>query len=427
MNIPADHTSRRTFLAASAAFAGALAAGAGLAASARADTNRWIAPSRAKKKILILGGTGFLGPHVVDAAQARGHTVTLFNRGKTEKRKGGMFPEIEKLQGDRDPKVGEGLKALEGKKWDAVVDTSGYVPRIVKASAELLAPNVNQYVFISTLSVYAKNDKAGLNESDPVGTMEDPTNEEVNKYYGQLKALCEQAAEAAFPGRTLNIRPGYIVGPGDSTDRFTYWPMRAKRGGEILAPGTPNDPLQVIDARDLAEWIVLCIENGTMGVFNACGPVGGMKWGDCLAACQKAAKTPSTLTWVPAEFLEQHGAGPGRLPIWIPPVGEYTGFHQRDISKAVKAGLKSRPIEQICADIIAWYPTEIERRVRATKDIMDEAEKAGKAPPKMADPRTPRAGISPEKEAEILAAWHARGKEAPAAKPDAKPAEKPNT
>ena len=187
--------------------------------------------------LLILGGTVFLGRHLVEAALARGHAVTLFNRGQHNP---DLFPEVERLRGDRD---GD-LQALEGRRWDAVVDTCGYVPRVVRASAEMLAPNVDHYTFISSISVYADTSKPGIDEQAPVGTLDDPTTEEVTgESYGPLKALCEQAAEAAMPGRVLNIRPGLIVGPHDPTDRFTYWVRRVAEGGEVLAPGNPHAPV----------------------------------------------------------------------------------------------------------------------------------------------------------------------------------------
>lgn len=273
-------SSRRGFLqtsalATGALFAGGLAAGLPMAAGASLRATQ---PAPGKKlRILILGGTGFIGPWMAEFAVARGHHVTLFNRGQREKYLG-TTDGTKTLYGNRDPnlysqtKVVEGkevdddtspkgLSELAGKKWDAVIDNSGFVPRIVKASAELLAPNVGQYLFISTLSVYADNSKPGLDESDTLSTIDDPTNEAVGKNYGALKALCEQAAETAMPGRVTNIRPGYIVGPRDATDRLTYWPVRASRGGEVLVPGNPADAVQFIDVRDLADFTIRCVEN----------------------------------------------------------------------------------------------------------------------------------------------------------------------
>ncbi|HWR52002.1 MAG TPA: NAD-dependent epimerase/dehydratase family protein, partial [Bryobacteraceae bacterium] len=223
----------------------------------------------AKKRILILGGTGFLGPATVEAAQKRGHELTLFNRGKTRP---GLFPNIEKLQGDRDPNKGDGIKALAGRKWDVVIDNSAYYPRHVAASARLLAPNVKQYILISTLSVYKNNSIEGQDENAELATQPDPTLESMGKnyeFYGSLKALCEKAAEEAMPGRATIVRPGYIVGPDDPSGRFTYWPVRFDRGGEVLVPGSPSDPLQIIDVRDLGNWLITLAGNGTFGTFNA--------------------------------------------------------------------------------------------------------------------------------------------------------------
>src|SRR5262245_23160837 len=212
--------------------------------------------SRRMKRLLVLGGTKFLGPAIVDAARRRGWTITLFNRGKTEPTR---FPEIETLLGDRDGHLG----ALEGRAWDAVVDPSGFLPRIVRASATLLAPRAGQYVFISSLSVYAENSMPGMDETAPVARLEDETVEKIEPdTYGALKALCEQEVEKAFRGRATIVRPGLIVGPYDVSDRFTYWPVRVERGGEVLAPGSPADPVQFIDVRDLGEWIVKTIEEG---------------------------------------------------------------------------------------------------------------------------------------------------------------------
>jgi 2'-hydroxyisoflavone reductase len=400
--------------------------------------NRWIAPSREEERrkagaslsILILGGTGFLGPAVIDAAQARGHKVTIFNRGRREKYVG-TRDNIEKLYGNRDPEKHadeeknegpKGLEELKGKKFDAVVDTSGYVPRIVKASAELLAPNVGQYLFISTLSVYAKNDAKNADESDAVGVMTDPTVEEMGssfENYGPLKALCEQAAEAAMPGKVSNIRPGFIVGPGDTTDRFTYWPVRVSRGGEVLVPGTAEDAVQIIDVRDLAEFAVHCLETKAVGVMNACGPKDAMTNGQVLSACVSAsagvrkekAVTDPTLTYVPYEWLGANGIPPGALPILLPPDGETAGFHTRSNAKAVKAGLKFRTIEDTCGALIAWWPKAVELRAKVLKQQTEDNAKAGKPAPRMpAEPDALRAGIPSAAEGEILTKWKEREK-----------------
>jgi len=334
----------------------------------------------APKRILILGGTGFLGPAIVEAAEKRGHTLTLFNRGKTRP---GLFPHIEKRQGDRDPNKGEGIKSLETGEWDAVIDDSGYYPRMVGASARLLAPRVGQYIFISSVSAYKEPSPIGGDETAPLAVLADPLVEEMGKSfenYGGLKAACEAAAEAALPGRTTVVRPGFIVGPDDPTGRFTYWPARFDKGGEIAVPGAPTDPLQLIDVRDLAEWLVLMVENRTIGQFNGLGPDKPMTWGRVIAACQKATATPSTLTWIPGEFVaKQEGID---FPIWAPYVGETKGFHTWKNDRAVKAGLRFRPVEQTVADTLAWYQGQLKEEKGRT-----------------------RMAFTPEQEAEILNRW----------------------
>ncbi|NMO15817.1 SDR family oxidoreductase [Pyxidicoccus fallax] len=390
-------TSRRQLLQYSLAAASMLAVGVDAQAQSKSGAKSPVKKAKTPKKILILGGTGFLGPAIVAAAQARGHTLTLFNRGKTRPE---LFPNVEKLQGDRDPKKDEGLKALEGRKWDAVIDTSGYYPRMVKASAELLAPNVGQYVFISSISAYAKNDIVGQDESGATATLADPNVEEMGKNfenYGGLKRACEEAAEKAFPGRTANVRPGYIVGPEDRSDRFTWFPVRYERGGEMLAPGSPADPLQIIDVRDLAEWLVHVVENNITGVYNALGPEKPWSMGELFAACKKITGKDTKLTWVPSEFLVKQGEdGDGEIPIWAPPLGKYTGMHRYSNAKAVKAGLKFRSPATTTADTLAWFKSLPQER----RDKM-------------------RAGLKPEREQELLKLWaeaqKGQGAAAPAA------------
>ena len=370
------------------------------------------------RSILILGGTGFLGPATIDAAIARGHKVTIFNRGRTEKYRPIKHADIEHLYGNRDPDKHaqeddttspKGLEQLEGKKFDVVIDNSGYYPRIVKASAEWAAKSAGMYIFISSISAYAGSATPNSDETAPVGTMEDPTIENMGpsfEYYGPLKALCEKASEAAMPGKAAIVRPGYIVGPGDPTDRFTYWPVRANQGGEMIAPGTPDDPIQVIDVRDLAEFLITLAENNTAGVFNAVGPETPARWGDVLNACVAAAASKPTLTWIDSEFLQANGLPGGSLPIWIPPVGEYAGFHTWSNARAKAAGLKFRSMETIVKDTLAWWPTEVERRTKATASIIEEAKTAGKDAPTLPDPSKLKVGISPEQEQKLLALWH---------------------
>jgi 2'-hydroxyisoflavone reductase len=333
-----------------------------------------------RKSILVLGGTGFLGPHVVTAALARGHTVTLFNRGKTH---ADRFPEVEKLHGDRDGH----LEALASRTWDAVVDPSGYVPRIVKASAALLAPRVGHYVFISTISVYARHDVVNPDESAPVATLADPTSEDVKAHYGALKALCEQAAEAAMPGRVASIRPGLIIGPGDPSGRFTHWPTRLAGGGEVLAPGDGATPVQYIDGRDLGAWIVRVIEDRTVGTMNALGPRTPVTMKSVLDDCNRALGNKARLTWVDAAFLEQHGVEGWRdMPMWIDNHGDFAGFGTLQNTRAVRAGLAFRPIGDTARDTLAWL------------DTLPEDERA----------RARSSGIKRDKEAAVLAAWKAR-------------------
>jgi 2'-hydroxyisoflavone reductase len=412
---------------------GLAAAALGLASSAcsssKAGPSAPVAPKVAPKRILILGGTGFLGPKTVEAAQARGHHVTVFNRGKREKLQPLGF-EVEHLYGNRDPKLPandekgpdgqlvepngspKGLEQLEGKSWDVVIDNSGYYPRMVAASAQLLAKaGVKQYIFLSSISVYDVNPAAGGDETTAIAKLADPTVETMGdefQNYGGLKALCEQAAEAAFPGRAAIVRPGYIVGPGDPTDRFTYWPVRVARGGQVLAPGSPEDPLQWIDVRDLAEWLVTLVEQGTAGTFNAIGPSEPGRWGDVLASCVAGSGGKATLEWVPASWLKEHEmGGEDAFPIWVPPVDKFAGFHRWKNERAEAAGLTFRPMDETVKGILDWYPGEIERRVRVTKELEAAAKAKGTPPPK-GDPSALRAGPPAEREQALLAKWNAR-------------------
>ncbi len=333
-------------------------------------------PSGAPSRILILGGTGFLGPALVDAARARGDVVTLFNRGKTNP---GKFTDVEQLRGDRNGK----LEALAGRKWDVVIDTSGYVPRIVRMSAELLAPSVERYVFVSSISAYDEAIPPGSDENARTAQLSDPATEDVRANYGALKAACERAAETAMPGRVLVVRPGLIVGPGDPTDRFTYWPVRLAEGGEVLAPGTGDDPIQVVDVRDLGGWMVAMAGRRATGIFNSVGPASRTSMREMLAACQPASGAPAPLTWVPASFLEKEKVEPwGDMPVWIPAGGPESGMSQVSIARAVAAGLRFRPLAETARDTLAWWNgLPAERRSR------------------------PRAGLSREREKQVLQAW----------------------
>jgi 2'-hydroxyisoflavone reductase len=300
-------------------------------------------------KILILGGTKFLGRHLVEAALSHGHEVTLFNRGKTNPT---LFPNVETITGDRE----HDIEKLSGREWDAVIDVAGYVPRIVRISAQALEKAVKRYVFISSISVYAGFEKAGINESDPVGKLEDESVEEVTgETYGPLKALCEKTVEEIYGDRALIIRPGLIVGSYDATDRFTYWPMRVKRGGDMIAPDRPDAPIQVIDVRDLSDFIIDLVEQNASGIYNATGPDSPLTMGELLDACKRVSGSVSTVHWASVEFLKEHEVQPwSDMPVWIPDTGEDAGFSRVDVSKAIDAGLKFRPLEDTIRDTIAW-------------------------------------------------------------------------
>lgn len=322
-------------------------------------------------RLLILGGTRFLGRHLVEAAQERGHDVTLFNRGRSNP---GLFPGAVELHGDRDG----ALEALHGQRWDAVIDTSGYAPRIVRQSAELLAPATNHYTFISTISVYGELKAKGIDESWPVATIEDETTEEITgETYGALKALCEQVVLEQYPQNGLVIRPGLIAGPHDPTDRFTYWPVRVARGGEVLAPAPPEYGTQFIDVRDLADWTLMMVERRATGIYNATGPDEPVPFGLLLDRCRNVAGNNATFTWVSPEFLLEHGVRPwSELPLWIP---DETG--SVDISRAVESGLRFRPLAATIADTLSWA----EQRPRDYSW---------------------RAGLDAGKEARLLETWH---------------------
>jgi 2'-hydroxyisoflavone reductase len=387
MKKPPDRPSRRDVLRYAAAGAALAACGPGQSATSPRPAPRRTATKEkpdGKLDILILGGTGFLGPAIVEAATPRGHTLTLFNRGKTHAE---LFPELEKLHGDRDGK----LDALKGRTWDAVVDTSGYVPRIVKMSAELLAPACQHYVFISTISVYAGFEKPNADENAALATMPDPTSEDVPQFYGALKALCEKTAEAAMPGKVANIRPGLIGGPRDPTGRFTYWPVRMARGGEILAPGSGADPVQLIDVRDLAEWIVEVVEQKTVGTYNALGPVERLEMAAMLkGVAEGVGAADPKLTWVPAEFLDQEKVAPWQdMPVWIPATGDMAGSGTLSNARAVAKGLRFRPVPETAKATLDWVNgLDAETRTQVTS----------------------RAGLKPEREAEVLTAWRDRDK-----------------
>lgn len=324
--------------------------------------------------ILILGGTIFLGRHLTEAALGRGHKVTLFNRGKSNP---GLFSDVETLIGDRK----EEMSALEGREWDAVIDTCGYVPGVVRRSAELLKDAVGHYTFHSSISVYADFQPAGIDEDYPLGTLEDESTEEVTgETYGPLKALCEAAVERAMPGRALNIRPGLIVGPNDPSDRFTYWPVRVAQGGEVLAPDQPEAAVQLIDVRDLAAWNILMIEQNKTGVYNATGPDRVLTMGEMLDACKEVSGSDAHFTWLDAAFIAEYGLAPwSELPLWVPE-SEGAGFSAVSSARAIEDGLTYRSLEETIQDTLDWHKT------RPTD-------------------REFRAGLKPEREEEALKAW----------------------
>ncbi|HLO29471.1 MAG TPA: NAD-dependent epimerase/dehydratase family protein [Anaerolineales bacterium] len=304
-------------------------------------------------RILIIGGTRFLGRHLVESALAHRHDVTLFNRGKTNP---GLFPQVEMIIGDRE----KDLDKLSGRIWEAVIDTSGYLPRLVRLSAESLKGSVSHYVFISTISVYKDFKKIGIDESYPVGEIEDETTEEITGgAYGPLKALCEKAVEDTYGiERTLIIRPGLIVGPHDPTDRFTYWPVRVARGGEVLAPQKSEATIQIIDVRDLSDFIIKLIEENAYGTYNAAGPDYELTLGRLLEVSKQVSGSSANFNWASVEFLNQNKIEAwSDMPAWVPDDEEGVGASRLDISKAIRAGLKFRPLEETVRDTLEWAKT----------------------------------------------------------------------
>ena len=319
-------------------------------------------------KLLLLGGPRFLGRAIADAALERGHELTFFNRGTTNP---DLYPGVERIIGDR---AGD-LTALGGRTWDAVIDTSGYLPNDVRASAEALA-GCGLYCFVSSISVYA--DFARPNDEDSqVAELGDlPADEVTNESYGALKALCEEAAREVFRERALVVRPGLIVGPHDPTGRFTYWPHRVARGGEVVAPAPPDRRTQVIDVRDLGEWIVELCERGSPGTFNATHP--GLMWSELLDSCRAVSGSDADVTWVPDEFLLEHEVGQWmELPLWLADP-EMAAADDVSVRRALDAGLTFRPLDE------------------TVRGALEQAR------------TTDAAGLAPEREAELLAAWHGR-------------------
>ncbi len=356
--------SRRRFLRATTLALGGVGLGACRADEASAPT-----PLR----ILILGGTGFVGPHQVRTAVGRGHEVTLFNRGVTNP---DLFPDLETLIGDRD---GD-LAALRGRAWDVVIDNSANIPRRVRRSAEALRGSVGTYLFVSSTGVYIPYLTTDIREDGPVDTIDDPETEVVNgRTFGALKALAEDEARAAFPDAHLVLRPTYIIGPGDPTDRYTYWPARLARGGDVLAPGTPDDPMQHVDVRDLAAFMIAALENNLAGTYNVVGPREPLTMGALLERTRAAVGSDATLTWVDAAFLRERGLS--ALTYWTEPAGDFLGMMRVNGDKAFDAGFAMRPLEQTARATLEWFNAQ-------------DAER-----------RELRSGLSPEREAELLAAF----------------------
>jgi len=337
-------------------------------------------------KLLILGGTLFLGRHAVEAAQARGHEVTLFNRGRTNPE---LFPEVERLRGDREG----GLAALAGRRWDAVLDPSGYLPNVVRASCTLLREAVGHYTFISSINVYADPTRPGLVESDALAVLKpgDPSGEVTGETYGPLKVLCEREVEAAFGSRCATVRAGLIYGPHDRTERTGYWPLRVAEGGDVLAPGRPGRPVQLIDVRDLAAWLVELAERGVSGAFNATGPDDTLTMERFLETCREVTRSDARLVWMDETFLLEQKAGPfSELPLWVPE--HFHAVETVNCTRARAAGLRCRPLAETVGAALEWARSLPPR---------ERGAKSGRAltiPPAM----------TREREAELLRAWHAR-------------------
>jgi 2'-hydroxyisoflavone reductase len=321
--------------------------------------------------ILLIGGTRFVGRHLVEAALERGHGLTLFHRGRTNP---GLFPQVETILGDRETD----LDKLAGRRWDTVIDTCGYFPRQVRLSAQALKDSVAQYVFISTVSVYADYDAIRIDEDYALATMEDETVEEITETsYGPLKVLCEQVVQEVYPAGALILRPGLIAGPYDHTDRFTYWPVRVVRGGDVLAPVGPDEPTQYIHARDLADFAIKCIEEKSTGVFNVVGPEQPCPFGELLETCKQVSGSDANFIWASEEFIDEQDIAPWtELPLWVPET-EGRGFSRVSNARARAARLEFKPIREIVRETLEWVGTR-----PAGYEL--------------------RAGLKPEREAELL-------------------------
>ena len=378
---------RRTFLKSTAVLSGALGVG-GLPSVARGMTVDGIdaralqpkrEPAQKSLKILILGGTGFIGPYQVQYALDRGHQVTLFNRGKTNST---LFPKVPRLIGDRN--LPDGHKALEKGNWDVVIDNPTANPKWVRDAGIALKGRTKHYVFVSTISVFSDNSKP-VDENGPLNIPSDIDAAFDAAKYGSNKVRCEMEAKTQFGDAVTVVRPGLIVGPGDLSDRFSYWPVRIDKGGEILAPGAPTDPAQYVDALDLCSWIVRLAESRTFGTFNATGPKTPTTIAEMLYGIKAVTTSDAQFTWVPAEFLAKHQVRAwSEMPVWVPSTGKTAGFMRVNCQKAYAAGLTFRPLADTAKDTLTWYHS----RPAA------EQEKA-------------RAGLAPTKETAVLAAWKA--------------------
>jgi 2'-hydroxyisoflavone reductase len=367
---------RRSFVQTLAATTGALSLSRSVFERAELHPRRG-----APLNILILGGTGFTGPHQIGYAVARGHRITVFNRGR---RQADLPKSVKHLTGDRNGQL-EALKGTD--KWDVVIDNPTTFPRWVRTTGEILKGRTDQYVFISTLSVFDKWNIPEMDESAPLATMPDPAVEEM-RYYGAMKALAEQESERWYPGKVTVIRPGLIVGPRDETDRFTYWPVRIARGGEVLCPGDPNGGAQIIDARDLAEWTVRMCEERKYGIYNATGPRSPLTQAEMIAGIRAAlpGSLEVSFTWPDLKFIEEQKVRPwADLPVWIPNTGDTQYWGKAIVAKAVAAGLTFRPLAETARDTLEWHrtrPSEAQAKLRA--------------------------GLTADREAELLKAWHER-------------------
>ena len=363
---------RREFLKAS--MLGGAAVAAALPAASLAGEGR---KTGEPLDILVLGGTGFIGPHMVREALRRGHSVTLFNRGRTNN---ALFPDLETIKGDR----GGDLEGLANRDWDAVIDNSGYMPQYVQNSARTLSANIGQYLFISSISAYAGFAQAG-DEDSPLAKMADEDAHEFSwEFYGALKVRCEErAAEEIGDDRLTILRPTYICGPGDHTDRFTYWPVRTSKGGEMLWAGSPEHEIQIIDVRDLANFVVDCVEQKVTGTFNTVTPVGSYTMGRLLEDSQAVTAATVDPVWVDDAFVESSGAGAGgALPIWHPMSGENAYVSSVSGQRARAAGLRNRPVRETIRDLMTWWDTLPEERITNARFAM-----------------------TAEREAELIAAW----------------------